>query len=70
MLIHRVAGGGELEIEVCDDGAGAPGSGGAGHGLVGMRERVAVYGGSYTPDPSPAAASPLRARLPLRSSQS
>jgi signal transduction histidine kinase len=37
-----------LEIEVVDDGASARGSGtdGAGLGLVGMRERVSVYGGS------------------------
>jgi signal transduction histidine kinase len=36
----------QLELEVADDGAGAPTSvAGGGHGLVGMRERVALYGG-------------------------
>lgn len=35
----------QLEIEVADDGAGAPAAAGGGHGLVGMRERVALYGG-------------------------
>ncbi len=33
-----------LELEVRDDGAGD--GGGNGHGLIGMRERVAVFGGS------------------------
>ena len=35
----------EIEIEVRDDGRGASGDGPAGHGLVGMRERVKIYGG-------------------------
>jgi signal transduction histidine kinase len=36
---------GAIEIEVSDDGAGTGGGGGTGHGLVGMRERVALWGG-------------------------
>ena len=35
----------ELDIEVRDDGAGVTAPSGPGRGLVGMRERVALYGG-------------------------
>ena len=35
----------ELELEVVDDGAGVAESDGLGHGLVGIRERVKIYGG-------------------------
>ena len=56
-----------LTIEVTDDGAGTVRQAGAGHGLVGMRERVAVYGGRLDagPLPSPRSGFGVRARLPL-----
>ncbi len=42
-----------LRIEVADDGRGINGSTPAGgHGLMGMRERVAVYGGTFAAGPA------------------
>ena len=38
----------ELEIEVRDDGEGSAATAGLGHGLVGIRERVKIYGGEMS----------------------
>ena len=38
-------GGVGVEVEVTDDGAGPAAGGGTGHGLIGMRERVGMFGG-------------------------
>ena len=55
----------ELEIEVRDDGrAGAAGDG-QGHGLVGVRERVKIYGGDMSASPAVGGGFTLRTRLPL-----
>jgi signal transduction histidine kinase len=55
----------EVELVVSDDGRGSAPAGDDGHGLVGMRERVSVYGGELTAGPRPGGGFELRARLPL-----
>ena len=55
----------DLEIEVRDDGRGAPTTNGGGFGLVGMRERVKIYGGEITADSPAGGGFALRTRLPL-----
>jgi signal transduction histidine kinase len=56
----------ELTVEVVDDGRGrAPASESGGHGLVGMRERVALLGGDLDAGPRPEGGFAVRARLPL-----
>jgi signal transduction histidine kinase len=60
----------EIRVEVIDDGRGvaAPtGDGRArvGHGLIGMRERVAVFGGDLETGPCPDGGFRVAARLPL-----
>ena len=55
----------ELEVQVADDGAGAATSDGLGHGLVGMRERVKIYGGVMNAGTAPEGGFVLSARLPL-----
>jgi signal transduction histidine kinase len=58
---------GAVTIEVTDDGAGIPSAGArpGGQGLVGMRERVAIFGGELLAGPQPGGGFAVRARLPL-----
>ena len=59
-----------LEVEVLDDGDGlsasAGSSGSPGHGLVGMRERVASHGGALETGPPADGGFQVRAVLPIR----
>ena len=55
----------ELRIEVRDDGRGTSTSDGRGHGLVGVRERVKIYGGEMTASTAPEGGFVLSARLPI-----
>ncbi|WP_433518476.1 sensor histidine kinase [Nonomuraea sp. CA-143628] len=59
----------ELDVRVEDDGRGpASLSGPPGHGLVGIRERVALYGGILSIGPRPGGGFEVRARFPLKDS--
>ena len=53
-----------LEIEVRDDGQGAPAINGIGHGLVGIRERVKIYGGEMSTQNDGGGGFVLRTRFP------
>jgi signal transduction histidine kinase len=54
-----------VEIVVTDDGCGDTSATDSGHGLIGMRERVSVYGGQLWAGPIEQGGFQLRARLPL-----
>jgi len=60
----RLRWGDELELDVEDDGIGAPVGTNGGHGLVGMRERVGLYGGTLEAGPV-ASGFRVHATLPL-----
>src|SRR5215218_2666259 len=55
----------ELQLEVRDNGQGSATSDGLGHGLVGVRERVKIYGGEMTAGAGSEGGFVLSTRLPL-----
>ena len=55
----------ELRLEVRDDGIGTASTDGLGHGLVGVRERVKIYGGEMTVGRANGTGFVLSTRLPL-----
>ncbi len=64
--VHVRYGEDSLELEIADDGVGTTSRvSGSGHGLVGMRERVALYGGHFDAHSDPAGGFVVRVRLPV-----
>lgn len=61
-------GGTTLELEIADDGVGPNGGLERGHGLVGMRERVALHGGTLETAGRNGGGFLVRARLPVTGS--
>ncbi len=56
-----------LSLEITDDGYGARAQDGHGLGLIGMRERVAFFGGDFSAEPAAERGFVVRARFPLPS---
>lgn len=54
-----------LRVAVRDAGRGAAATTGTGHGLIGMRERVALFGGTLDIETSPGQGFAVTARLPV-----
>ena len=55
----------QVELEVVDDGVGAAGDEGTGHGIIGMRERATLYGGELRAEPRPGGGFRVFATLPF-----
>jgi signal transduction histidine kinase len=58
----------ELELEVSDNGPGSDPVKAGGHGLIGMRERAAIFGGHVEAGPRPGVGFRVRVLLPLEGS--
>ncbi len=68
-VVHVEYGPDFVSVEVADNGRGAAGAlspaDGAGHGIVGMRERVAMLDGDFSAGPRPGGGYRVQARLPI-----
>lgn len=65
--VHVRYGPDSLELEIIDDGGGSPAPvSSGGHGLVGMGERVALYGGQFDAGRVPSGGFAVRVLLPIR----
>ncbi|WP_051752797.1 sensor histidine kinase [Streptosporangium amethystogenes] len=69
VIAHGLTG---LDVEITDDGAGggrsSDGHRPGGHGLIGMRERIAMHGGELSTGPVPGGGYRVVARFPLNTS--
>ncbi len=64
--VHVGYGSDVLDLEIADDGAGGPTrASSGGHGLVGMRERVALYGGRLDASHRAGGGFVVRVKLPI-----
>lgn len=67
--VHVACSAGSVDVEVEDSGRGAASvavkGGRPGHGLVGMQERVALFGGSLRVGPRPGGGYAVHARIPV-----
>jgi signal transduction histidine kinase len=65
-LVRLKTGPGHIDLEVSDRGVGSSGPNPpGGHGLVGMRERVRLLGGSFAAEPGPDGGFRVAARVPI-----
>ena len=64
--VHIAEKGGELAIDIRDDGRGAPETLDTGHGLAGMEERARLLGGIVTTHANDGGGLRIHARLPAR----
>jgi signal transduction histidine kinase len=63
--VHVRYGREDVEIEVTDNGQGMNGAGDGGHGLLGMKERAILCGGTLETGAAPGGGFAVRARLPI-----
>lgn len=68
-VVVRIAYGNRLELDVVDDGVGAGASPTGGHGIIGMRERVALYGGTLDVGPLSGSGFRVRATFPIEAAK-